>query len=128
MAKTPEQKVREESLIFLFSSRHKQLYMSYIQYTNKHKAMTKTATLSIRVDMDTKEKAETICSSLGMPLSGAVNVFLHSLVRNNGFPFDLRLETPNPETISAMQEARLLAKDAKAKSYADADALFADIL
>ena len=51
--------------------------------------MTKTETLSIRVDMDTKEKAE---------------------------------------TISAMQEARLLAKDPDAKTYADADALFADIL
>ncbi|MBR5450635.1 MAG: type II toxin-antitoxin system RelB/DinJ family antitoxin, partial [Methanocorpusculum sp.] len=38
--------------------------------------MTKTATLSIRVDTETKDKAEAICSSLGMPLSGAVNVFL----------------------------------------------------
>ena len=90
--------------------------------------MTKTATLSIRVDTETKDKAEAICSSLGMPLSGAVNVFLHSLVRNNGFPFDLRLETPNPETVSAMQEARRIAKDSNVKTYADADALFADLL
>ena len=89
MAETPEGKVREASLIFLFSSRHKQLCMPYMQYINIHKAMTKTETLSIRVDMDTKEKAE---------------------------------------TISAMQEARLLAKDPDAKTYADADALFADIL
>ena len=51
--------------------------------------MTKTATLSIRVDMDTKEKAE---------------------------------------TISAMQEARRIAKNPNVKTYADADALFADIL
>ena len=93
-----------------------------------YKTMTKTATLSIRVDTETKDKAEAICSSLGMPLSGAVNVFLHSLVRNNGFPFDLRLETPNPETGSAMQEARRIAKDPYVKTYADADALFADLL
>ena len=90
--------------------------------------MAKTATLCIRVDTETKDKAEAICSSLGMPLSGAVNVFLHSLVRNNGFPFDLRLETPNPETVSAMQEARRIAKDPNVKTYADADALFADLL
>lgn len=89
MEKTPEQEMREKSLIFLLSSRHKQLCMPYMQYTNIHKAMTKTETLSIRVDMDTKEKAE---------------------------------------TISAMQEARRIAKDPNVKTYADADALFADIL
>lgn len=34
----------------------------------------------------------------------------------------------NPETISAMQEARKIAKDPNAKTYADADTLFADLL
>lgn len=34
----------------------------------------------------------------------------------------------NPETISAMQEARKIAKDPNAKTYDDADTLFADLL
>ena len=34
----------------------------------------------------------------------------------------------NPETISAMQEARKIAKNPNAKTYADADTLFADLL
>ena len=43
-------------------------------------------------------------------------------------PLKTRLETPNPETVSAMKEARNIAKDSTAKTYADADALFADLL
>ena len=48
--------------------------------------------LSARVDSNTKEKANEIFQKLGMNLSTAVNVYLHSVVINQGIPFLLTLE------------------------------------
>ncbi len=47
--------------------------------------------LSARVDVDTKEKANEIFQKLGMNLSTGVNVYLHSVVLNQGIPFLLTL-------------------------------------
>jgi len=47
--------------------------------------------LSARVDADTKEKASKIFQILGMNLSTGVNVYLHSVVINQGIPFLLTL-------------------------------------
>lgn len=56
--------------------------------------MAKTK-LSARVDTDTKEKANEIFQKLGMNLSTAVNVYLHSVVINQGIPFILTLDKMN---------------------------------
>ena len=53
--------------------------------------MAKTK-LSARVDADTKEKANEIFQKLGMNQSTAVNVYLHSVVINQGIPFLLSLD------------------------------------
>lgn len=56
--------------------------------------MVKTK-LSARVDAETKEKANEIFQKLGMNLSTAVNVYLHSVVINQGIPFLLTLDKVN---------------------------------
>ena len=53
--------------------------------------MAKTANLNIRVDDEVKIQAERICTELGTSMSNAINMFLCSMVRSNGFPFELRL-------------------------------------
>lgn len=40
---------------------------------------------------------------LGMNLTTAINVFLRQSLRVGGFPFDVKLDRPNNETIAAMQ-------------------------
>ncbi len=90
--------------------------------------MTKTSALSIRVDTETKERAEAICNELGTTVSHAVNMFLCSMVRNNGFPFELKLETPNKHTLAAMQEAREIAHRKTSKGYANTDEMIEDLL
>ena len=90
--------------------------------------MTKTYALSIRVDVETKEKAEEICKGLGTNLSNAVNMFLASFVRSNGFPFALTMERPNDETVQAMEEARNIARDPSVKGYKDVSCLMRDLL
>lgn len=47
-------------------------------------------TIHIRVDSEVKENAEEILNSLGLTLSGAVNVFLRKIIQENGIPFSLK--------------------------------------
>ena len=66
-----------------------------------------TTNLNIRIDEDLKKQAEDIFNELGLNMSTALTVFLRQTVRSNGIPFDLRLDTPNAETLAAMEDVRL---------------------
>ncbi len=63
-----------------------------------------TTNLNIRIDEDLKKSAEQIFSELGLTMSAALTVFLRQTVRYNGIPFEMRLETPNDETIQAIDD------------------------
>ncbi len=66
-----------------------------------------TTNLNIRIDEELKKRAEDIFTELGLNMSTALTVFLRQTVRYNGIPFELRLETPNAETLAAMEDVRL---------------------
>ena len=66
--------------------------------------MANTTNINIRVDTDLKRKAEDVFSELGLNLSSALNIFLKYSVRYGGIPFDLRIETPNTETLAAIDD------------------------
>ena len=60
--------------------------------------------MNIRTDSEIKAQAERIFTELGMNMTTAINLFLRQAVRQNGIPFELKLDTPNAETIAAMHE------------------------
>ena len=66
-----------------------------------------TTNLNIRIDADFKKQAEDIFRELGLNMSTALTVFLRQTVRSNGIPFDMRLDTPNDETVAAIEDVRL---------------------
>ena len=66
--------------------------------------MANTTNLNIRIDEDLKRKAEAVFSELGLNLSTVMNIFLRYSVRYGGIPFDLRIENPNAETLSAIDD------------------------
>ena len=66
--------------------------------------MSETKTLNLRVDAELKQQAELIFSDLGIPTSTAINMFLHSVVRYGGIPFDLRLTSNQLETLQAIDD------------------------
>ena len=82
-----------------------------------------TTNLNIRTDKEIKEKAERIYSSLGLNMTTAINMFLRASIRESGIPFDLKLNTLNDETIKAIEEGRMIAKDKNVKSYDNMDDL-----
>lgn len=82
-----------------------------------------TANLNIRTDKEVKQAAEKIFEALGLNMTTAVNMFLRQTIRENGIPFELKLNTPNQVTASAIEEGRRIAYDKSVKGYTDIDEL-----
>lgn len=82
-----------------------------------------TTNLNIRTDKAIKDQAEAIFNELGLNMTTAVNMFLRTAIRENGIPFDLRLDVPNEATASAIEEGRRLMADPSAPRYSSMDEL-----
>lgn len=79
--------------------------------------------LNIRTDKDVKIAAEKIFEELGLNMTTAVNIFLRQTIRENGIPFELKLNIPNDTTAAAIEEGKKLAYDRSAKGYSTMDDL-----
>ena len=86
-------------------------------------ASTNMTNLNIRTDKDIKSAAEKIFEELGLNMTTAVNIFLRQSIRENGIPFDLKLDIPNETTAAAIAEGRRLAEDKTVKGYSTMDDL-----
>ena len=82
-----------------------------------------TTNLNIRTDKEIKEAAEKIYSSLGLNMTTAINIFLRASIRESGIPFGLKLDIPSDETITAIEEGRMIAKDKNVTAYDSMDDL-----
>jgi DNA-damage-inducible protein J len=90
--------------------------------------MAKTASLSIRIEPETKVAADVIFSRFGITVADAVSIFLNKSIMVGGLPFDMTLPTYNQETLAAMQEARDIASGkVEAKSYSSLAELTAEL-
>lgn len=57
-----------------------------------------TTNLNIKTDKEIKEQAEIIFSESGLNMTTAINMFLKTIVRENGIPFELKLDIPKAVT------------------------------
>lgn len=64
---------------------------------------TKTATINLRVDPETKARAEKVFAALGVSMSDGIMMFLKQVIHHKGIPFELRV--PNKETRRALKDA-----------------------
>ncbi len=78
--------------------------------------MAKSANLYARIEPDVKERAESILSELGIPVSGAINMFYKQIILQRGLPFDVKLPR-YPSDIADMSEPQL--DEELEKGYAD---------
>ena len=79
--------------------------------------MATTTNFSVRMDSDIKKQCEALYGELGINLTTAINVFLRQSLRVGGFPFDVRIEQPNKETMAAMLEAERIAHDPSVNGF-----------
>ena len=80
--------------------------------------------ITICMDNDVKEKADSLFSELGMDLNTAFSLFVRESLRAGGFPFELR---PNKKVIEAMKEAKRITHDSSIEGYNNLDKLFDEL-
>lgn len=90
--------------------------------------------LHVRLDTETKDKAEKILEELGLTPSGAVNIFYRQVIARDGLPFRvMRFQNPMPdENMMTTEEINAMLKqsekDYEAGNYSTADEVFTKIL
>jgi len=75
--------------------------------------MAMMSSFSIRMDSDIKKQSESLYNALGLNLTTAINVFLRKSIQAGGFPFDVRLDICNDETLQAIKEADVIHDEIK---------------
>ena len=88
-----------------------------------------TVTMSLRMDKELKRQAEAIFAEIGVSMTTALNIFLRKAVREGGFPFELKVDVPNAETLAALVEVEAMKADPSiGKAYTDVDAMMKELL
>lgn len=70
----------------------------------KGDAIMATTSVTIRMDENLKRQAEELFSDLGLNMTTAFTVFAKQAVREQRIPFDLSRDTPNEETVRAIED------------------------
>lgn len=60
--------------------------------------------VNIRMDESLKQQFDHLCNELGLNMSTAFNIFAKTMVRQQGIPFEISLDSPNPETLAAIDD------------------------
>ena len=90
--------------------------------------MAKVST-NISLDADIKKEAQELFADFGLDLTTAINLFLRQSIREQRIPFEVKRETPNAETIAAIQEAeRMKAHPEEYKSYSSFKDALKDVM
>ena len=67
--------------------------------------MVTNALIETHIDGTVKEEATAVLATMGLTIQDAIRIMLIKVAHDHELPFDPFL--PNPETVAAMEEARL---------------------
>ena len=85
--------------------------------------------INIRMDADLKRQFEAFCTDMGMSMTTAFTIFAKKAVREYRIPFEIGGETPNAQTLEAIEEVkRMKANPSFGKTYTDVDQMMRDLL
>lgn len=66
-----------------------------------------TLNLNVRVDANDKKEFEQFCSSVGMNVSTAVNMFIKAVLREQKIPFEVKVNNFDEKINEKLKEAEL---------------------
>ena len=90
---------------------------------------TKTANVNVRLYPEIKEEAERVFGYHDLTLPEAITMFINHTCHAGDFPFDLKnVPYTDPASLAALEEAKHLEKDPKAKTFRTTEDLIADCL
>ena len=92
----------------------------------------KTANVNSRMNVDIKQKAESILDRLGIPRSVAIDMYYRQIIAHNGIPFSVTLPVTIParDEMTMEQFNEMMAeglKQAKADDSFDVDEVFSEL-
>ena len=80
----------------------------------------KTSNVTVRVEPEIKERAESILASLGISASGGINMFYLQVILWNGLPFRPSIPTSAPKSLDEMTREEFDSKMSRALAQAEA--------
>ena len=89
--------------------------------------MAKTENLNIRIEPEIKKEAEITLEYLGLTMAEAVKLFLKQVIMTDSIPFEIKVPRYNKETLEAIEEAKKISKNSKAKTYTTVKELMEDL-
>lgn len=84
-----------------------------------------TTNITIRMDKELKTQADELFTALGLNMSTAMGIFCRQAVRLGKIPFELAIDTPNSETLAAIDDVNNNRNMSKA--YDSMDELMRDL-
>ncbi len=60
--------------------------------------------ISIRIDEKLKQQFDDLCNELGLTMSTTLNMFIKTVVREQGIPFQISIKDYNQETQKAIDD------------------------
>ena len=66
---------------------------------------TKSSNLYARIEPEVKEKAESILATLGISVSGAINMFYKQIILQKGIPFDVKIPSTTLVDITKLSDS-----------------------
>lgn len=86
------------------------------------------ANINVRIENDTKKRAEDVFKRIGITPSAAINLFYTQVIRTNSIPFELKAEIPNNDTLEALEELKEMERHpSKHKGYASGKEILNEI-
>ncbi len=86
-----------------------------------------TTPTQVRIDAEIKKQATELFESLGLDMSGAVNMFLHQCVLRGGLPFAVEVPKYSEKTLEAMAQAKKISRDPKVRGHKTINSLKEDL-
>ncbi len=86
-----------------------------------------TTSMNIRMDSEIKKQAQELFAQFGLDMTTAINMFLRQSIREQGIPFQLKINTPNQVTLEAFEEGERLINDPNAQRFSSVEALFEEL-
>lgn len=85
--------------------------------------------VTIRMDSDLKNQADSLFNELGMSMTTAFTLFAKQAVREQKIPFSISLSVPNKETLDALNEFKAMTNDKdNYKRYDSFDELLKEVI
>lgn len=83
--------------------------------------------MNIRMDSEVKKQAQELFAQFGLDMTTAINMFLRQSIREQGIPFQLKINTPNEVTSSAFEEGDRMINDPTAPRFPSVESLLEDL-